>query len=149
MTFRRADINDIEQLVQIRKVQLCDEGQKPDINIDEDLRRVYNEKMRTDDLIEWVAEDENGEMIATAAVLFMDFLPAFNNSAGKRGYITNVYTMDAYRRKGIARNLMQKLEDEALKHGVTHLVLHASEMGRKVYGKYGYRETHAVMEKHL
>ena len=149
MTFRKADIGDIEQLIRIRKIQLQAEGQKPDVNIDEDLRRVYNEKMRTDDLIEWVAEDENGEVIATAAVLFMDFLPAFNNPAGKRGYVTNVYTMDAYRRKGIAGKLMQELEDEALKHGVAHLVLHASEMGRKVYGKYGYLETHSVMEKHL
>ena len=147
MIFRKAEISDIEHLAGIRKLQLQNEGQKPDINIDQELRRFFEEKMKTGELVEWVAEE--GEIIATAAILFMDFPPAFNNPTGKKGYITNMYTADAYRRQGIATQLMQKLEQEAKKRGVTKLILHASEMGRKAYAKCGYEELDVYMKKEI
>lgn len=147
MIFRKADYDDIERLAEIRKIQLQDEGQKPDVDMDDNLRGFFDEKMRSGDLIEWVAEDDHGGIIATAAILFMDFPPAFTNPIGRRGYITNMYTADEYRGRGIAGKLMQKLEEEAKDQGISMLVLHASVMGRKAYVKSGFKETEVVMEK--
>ena len=148
MIFRKADLNDIDKLAEIRKKQIQDEGQKPDTDIDEDLRRFFREKMGSGELIEWVAETEDG-IIATAAVLFMDYPPAFTNPTGRKGYVCNMYTADDYRGRGIAGELMAKLEDEVRGRGLTTLVLHASVMGRKAYAKNGYHETDIVMEKHI
>ena len=131
MIFRKAVLDDIAQLAGIRKIQLQDEGQKPDVDMDDNLREFFDEKMRSGDLIEWVAEDDSGRIIATAAILF----------------ITNMYTADAYRGRGIAGKLMQKLEAEAKDQGISMLVLHASVMGRKAYVKSGFKETEVVMEK--
>ena len=154
MKFRRADLNDIDILAEIRKKQIQDEGQKPDTDMDEDLRRFFNEKMSSGELVEWVAEAEDGDgsehagqIIATAAVMFMDYPPAFTNPTGRKGYVCNMYTADEYRGRGIAGALMEKLEDEARRRGLTKLVLHASKMGRIAYAKSGFEETDVVMEK--
>ena len=148
MIFRKADLSDIDILAEIRKKQIQDEGQKPDTDIDEDLRRFFREKMSSGELIEWVAETEEG-IIATAAIMFMDYPPAFTNPTGRKGYVCNMYTADEYRGRGIAAELIAKLEDEARERGLTTLVLHASVMGRKAYAKTGYHETDLVMEKHI
>ena len=149
MKLRKAEINDIERLADIRKIQLQDEGQKPDTDMDEHLRRFFTEKMSSGELVEWVAEDDNDKIIATAAVIFMDYPPAFTNPTGKKGYVANMYTADEYRGQGIAGTLMQKLEREARDRGITKLMLHASVMGRKAYAKAGYHETDVVMEKDI
>lgn len=105
--------------------------------------------METNELVEWVAVDDSGDIIATAAIMFMDFPPTFSNISGKRGYITNMYTSNKYRGRGIAGLLLEKIEKEAIDRGVSHFVLHASDMGRKSYKKNGYKETLVVMEKIL
>lgn len=147
--FRKAGPEDIEQLAVIRKIQLQDEGQEANSLMDEELLRFFREKMAGGELIEWVAEGADGRMIATAAILFIDFPPAFTNPGGKKGYITNMYTADAYRGRGIAGQLMEKLEQEAAARSITKLILFASEMGRKAYIKSGFEETNVLMEKDI
>ena len=144
--FRKATINDIVQISELRKKQLQDEGQKSSINMDEELHQFFKDKMSSGDLIEWIAEDSNG-IIATSAIIFMDFPPSFTNPTGKRGYIANMYTSDEYRGQGIAGQLLEYLEKEAQARGVEMLFLHASEMGRRAYVKSGFSETDTFMEK--
>lgn len=148
MLFRRAELSDIKEISEIRKKQIQDEGQTPDIDIDEDLYKYFEKYMGSGELIEWVAEDE-GRIIATAAIVFMDFPPSFNNKTGRTGYVGNVYTADEYRGKGIAGQLLEKLEEEAKQRGITRLLLHASEAGRKAYLKSGYYDVDYEMEKDI
>ena len=103
-------MDDIEQLITLRCLQLQDEGQKPDVNIERELCNYFKEKMESGELVEWVAEESDRRIIATAAVAFMDFPPTFTNPSGKKGYITNMYTADKYRGHGIAGTLLKKLE---------------------------------------
>ena len=147
MKLRKATINDIEVISEIRKKQLQDEGQKPSVNMDNELHQFFLDKMSSGDLIEWVAEDDDGSIIATSAIIFMDFPPSFNNPSGKRGYVANMYTANEYRGRGIAGKLIEKLEEEARERGVEMLFLHASELGRKAYVRSGFAETDTFMEK--
>ncbi|MBQ6481469.1 MAG: GNAT family N-acetyltransferase [Anaerolineaceae bacterium] len=146
MIFRTATIEDIREISELRKKQIQDEGQKPTIDIDEDLYRYFEKYMRSGELIEWIAEDE-GKIIATTAIVFMDFPPSFTNKTGRTGYVANVYTADEYRGRGIAGQLLDKVEEEAKKRGITKLLLHASELGRKAYIKSGYEDVDIEMEK--
>ncbi len=147
---RKATTKDINDLIRLRKCQLQDEGQEPDTDIDDSLRHFFYEKMIGNELIEWVAEEEDGRLVASAAILFMDFPPSFvHPAAGKTGYITNVYTEDAYRGQGIAGMLLRQLEKEARRKGIKRLMLHASKMGIRAYEKSGYAETDRVMEKKI
>ena len=149
MIFRRAEIEDVVRLIELRKLQLQDEGQTPDVDIDQKLDIFFKQKMQSGELVEWVAEDDTGRIIATAAVLFIEFPPGFTNPTGKKGYITNMYTADEYRGQGIAGLLLMKIERESKERGITNLMLHASEMGRKAYVKSGFRERQVVMEKKI
>ncbi|MBQ6401911.1 MAG: hypothetical protein IJI20_06475 [Firmicutes bacterium] len=64
--YRKATMADIPELARIRKIQLQDEGQSPDTDMDRELTDYFEEKMGAGELIEWVAEDEQGGIIATA-----------------------------------------------------------------------------------
>ena len=98
MLFRRAELSDIKEISEIRKKQIQDEGQTPDIDIDEDLHRYFEKYMGSGELIEWVAEEDakegsgqKGRIIATAAVVFMDFPPSFTNKTGRKVYLKSGY----------------------------------------------------------
>ena len=148
MDYRIGTIQDIPVMCQIRKQQLIDEGLSPENNIDKELSRFFEKKMADGSLVEWLLE-ENGKIIATAAILFVEFPPTYTNQAGIKGYITNMYTDPDYRGKGIASAMLHKLTDEAKKRGVRHILLHASNHGKPVYERFGFTKTDRFMELNL
>ncbi|GFZ32947.1 N-acetyltransferase [Clostridium zeae] len=148
MLYRKANISEIEQLSELRKKQLADEGIEPTIDIDEELKTFFYNKLSDGTLIQWVVEG-NGEIIATAAIVFYEFPPTYTNKNGKKGYVTNVYTKDNYRGKGIATTLLDKLVEEAKIAGVTKLWLGASKLGRPVYKRFGFKENDSWLELNL
>ena len=148
MEYRIGTAQDIPVMCRIRKQQLIDEGIQPEINIDKELQRFFEKKTADGSLVEWLLED-NGKIVATAAILFIEFPPTYTNQAGVKGYITNMYTDPDYRGKGIASAMLDKLSDEAKKRGVTRLWLHASRLGKPVYRRFGFAETDTFMELNL
>ena len=131
MHYRKAVIEDIEALCRLRKQQLIDKRIAPDTEIDEPLHRYFTEKRSDGSLVEWLLEDE-GEIVATAAIVFMMFPPSYTNPTGMKGYITNMYTHPHYRKRGIASAMLKKLEEEAKSRGVNKIWLGASKAGRPV-----------------
>ena len=148
MLYRLATVQDIPVLCRIRKQQLIDEGGTPIPGMDEELLRYFTDKLADGSLVEWVLED-GGQIIATAAIAFMDFPPSYTNRTGLRGYITNMYTAPAYRGKGIASSMLGRLKQEAEKRSVHSIMLHASVLGKPVYKQFGFTETNQWMELKL
>ena len=124
--------------------QLLDEGMTELQNIDLEMKVFFQEKLSSQALHQWVVEAD-GEIIATAAFLIVDLPPNFRNPSGKRGYITNVYTAPAHRRKGISERLMDILVQEAGETGITSMWLFASEQGESVYRKAGFTKRNDCM----
>ena len=63
-------------------------------------------------------------------------------------YVTDVVTDSKFRRQGIARKLMQGLEDHAAAMGTTHLVLnvaHENASAIRFYGIMGYRDAQGTL----
>ena len=148
MNYRKADIKDIPLLVDIRKKQLIDEGIEPNIDIDEELTIYFNNKLADNSLVEWIAEEDN-KIIATAAILFIDFPPTYTNKTGRKGYITNMYTEPNFRGKGIATGMLDRLVNEAKERNIHKILLVASKLGRPVYKKYGFQDTDEWLELNL
>lgn len=63
---------------------------------------------------------------------------------GKQGLIINVYAEPAWRRRGLARMLMQEVMAFATRAGVESLVLHASMEGRPLYENLGFKATNEM-----
>lgn len=148
MNYRKVDMKDIPLLVSIRKKQLIDEGIEPNIDIDKELTRYFNNKLANNLLVEWIAE-ENNQIIATAAIAFIDFPPTYTNKNGRKGYITNMYTEPTSRGKGIATGMLDRLVNEAKERNIHKICLVASKLGRPVYKKYGFQDTDEWLELNL
>ena len=56
----------------------------------------------------------------------------------------NVFTERAWRRRGIAEQLMQHVIDWSRSHGIARLVLHASPDGRSLYERLGFEPTNEM-----
>lgn len=54
---------------------------------------------------------------------YQDILPTRVNPAGKRAYVLNVHTKQAYRGQGIATQLMTMLLEESRRRGVMEVTL--------------------------
>lgn len=148
MKYRKAAIQDLNQLVELRKKQLVDEGIEPNIDIDTELYDFFQSKLTDGSLIQWLVEDQN-EIIACGAIIFYDFPPSFTNKTGKQGYITNMFTREDYRGQGIATKLLKILVDEAKELSVSKLWLGTSKLGKPVYKKFGFQETNEWMELNI
>jgi ribosomal protein S18 acetylase RimI-like enzyme len=148
LKYRKANIDDISELIDLRKKQLVDEGIDPNIDIDTELYIFFKNKLNDGSLIQWLVE-ENKEIIACGAIIFYEFPPTYTNKSGRKAYITNMYTKQNYRGRGIATNLLTKLVDEAKTLGISKIWLGASQMGRPVYKKFGFKETDEWLELNI
>jgi GNAT superfamily N-acetyltransferase len=148
MNYRLSIKEDIPLLIELRKRQLIDEGQNPDVNMDQELVKFFNNHFADNTLVEWVAE-EDGKIVGTAAILFFEFPPAFTNPSGIKGYITNMYTVPEYRGQGLASELLKKVLDEARSRNVKNILLAASDMGKPVYKKVGFEEAGDWMKMNI
>ena len=146
MDYRKAETGDIETIVTFRKQQLIDEGQTPESNIDSHLAEYFEKCLTEGSLIQYVAV-ENGTIVATGGMHFFAYPPSFTNPTGKMAYIANVYTMPEHRGKGIATAIMHLLMKEARLRGYSRIRLYASEHGRPIYEKLGFKDTPGFMTK--
>lgn len=141
ITYRKADITDIPQLVHLRLQFLKEIYPKADVSQDDvlktHLREYLTEHLSQNNFVNWFADIE-GKVVASAGIVFYNQPPLYHNLEGKVAYILNVYTLPDFRRKGIAKNLLQKLIDEAKTRNTGKVSLHTSDDGRLLYEQFGF-----------
>jgi ribosomal protein S18 acetylase RimI-like enzyme len=59
----------------------------------------------------------------------------------RRGYVLNVYVEPSHRRLGLGRRLMELADAELAARGVSFVILHATEQGRRLYAELGWSAT--------
>ena len=93
----------------------------------------------------WITT-HGGQPIASAGLLVLDWPPHPRDPAGtERGYILNVFVDPRYRRRGLARSLIQLCLDEARRRQLRVTTLHASHEGRAVYEQLGFTASNEMM----
>jgi len=136
MQIRKAEPQDIPTLIHFRKMLLKQEN---DNSIDTELANYFENAMQDGTTILWVAED-NGKVVASVLLCLMQMVPRFDNLSGKVAYLTNMYTIPEYRRRGVATKLMTAVIEVAKSQGTKKILLHSSEMAKPVYEKLGFEE---------
>lgn len=144
-----AEEYDIDALVHYR-VELFREMGKitPDIDLDafKDELYIYYKKHLNVDHIAWVYK-EDGEIVAISGMNILSKPPRTNNFTGREAYIMNIYVAPSYRRKGIAKSLMDQLLEDAKSRGINDITLIASEKGQPLYEAMGFvKSTKNIME---
>src|SRR5689334_3581733 len=88
----------------------------------------------------WFATIEN-KVVAGGAVILVPWPSHTYDSECRRANILNVYTYSEFRRRGIARELMQFMIEWCRSQGLAMVYLHASEDGRALYESLGFEPT--------
>lgn len=96
----------------------------------------------------WLAECD-GEIIGTSGLVFFQRPPSFNNITGCDAYIMNMYTLPAWRGRGVASTLLARVLEYVKTTGSRHVFLHATPQGRPIYLRAGFQESSEVMELSL
>lgn len=96
-----------------------------------------------------ITAEVDGQDAGHAGAMVLDWPPGPNHpTLDTRGYIFNVHVDRAFRRMGIARQMMRLIEAELTKRGVVYAGLQASDAARPFYHESGWRPT-SDMAKHL
>ena len=88
----------------------------------------------------WLAAYE-ARVVAGAGLIINPWLSHPYDQQCRQATILNVYTDPHFRRRGIARLLMNTVIDWCREQGFAHVSLHASKDGRTLYESMGFEPT--------
>ena len=146
--YRKANIDDAAILAKIRSIFLMEandvtsEIERSSVEIA--IKQYLETALENDSFIAWLAIYEDN-IIATSGLTFSVVPPSFKCLDGKVAYIMNMYTIPDYRQQGIGTELLKRTVDEARSQGYKRITLHATDMGRALYEKYGFKDSPGYM----
>lgn len=153
-SLRRGNLDDIETLVRLRLALLCDAG---NLTAGADraalaaaIRRYLAEGLPSGEFIAWVAVDPAGDqIIGSSGLVFLHRPPSWGNLAGLEAYVMNIYTLPEWRGRGVATALLDEVLGLARGRGAGRVWLHATEAGRQIYERAGFRPSRSTSEMEL
>lgn len=92
---------------------------------------------------------DNGQLIAVGAVCVYRRFPYTVNLSGTEGYVFNIYTKPAFRKKGACEMIVRALIAYAKENNIEKLSLAASDEGRGIYRKCGFSDNKHGMQWYL
>jgi len=92
----------------------------------------------------WLVEHPADGIVAGGGLITLDFQANPQDPEPRRTWIVNMYTEPAHRRRGLARTLMETMLDWCRTSGMRSVSLHASDHGRALYERFGFRPTNEM-----
>ena len=134
---RRLTEDDQDAFIALRIRQLREEGATEDIDLVPALQDYYRRHMADGTFVSWLAVD-GGRIVGTSGMSFVEKPPYFGCPGGRIGLLSSMYTDPAYRRRGIARQLLSRVVEEARQYGCGAVQITASDMGVLLYSDFGF-----------
>lgn len=146
--FRKLTPADLDAFIALRIRQLREEGATEDIDLAPALMDYYTRHMADGTFVAWLAID--GErIVGTGGMSFVEKPPYFGCPSGKMGLLSSMFTDPGYRRRGIARELLSRVVEEARKYGCGTVQITASDMGVLLYTDFGFVKNGNFMQYKL
>ena len=150
LDYHKATLEDLDLLVRTRIQVLLAANQLPEDTdmtaVETASRDYYRAALADGSHAAWLVFDGD-TWIGAGGVSFYRVMPTYHNPSGWKAYLMNIYTHPDYRRRGIARHMVDLLVGEARERGVTAISLEATAMGMPLYESYGF--VHMPMEMEL
>lgn len=141
VSIRRASLEDVETLVNLRLALERESGHLTQGALLAEVRRAtrqyFLEALPAEAILVWVAEAQ-GTIVATSGLIFYQKPPSERNLMGLEAYILNMYTVPAWRGKGIATKLLQTLIASAKQRYAHRIWMYATQDGRPIYERAGF-----------
>lgn len=148
MTYQKLTEDKIDIFVQMRINQLREEGATDDIDLAPALKDYYARHMADGTFVSWIALDGD-KIVGTSGMSFVEKPPYFGCPSGRIGLLSSMFTDPAYRRKGIARELLSRVVEEARAYGCGTVQITASDMGVLLYTSFGFVKNSNFMQYKL
>ena len=146
--YRRLTKDDLDTFIDMRIRQLREEGATEDIDLIPPLRDYYDRHMSDGTFVSWLALDKD-RIIGTSGMSFVEKPPYFGCPSGRIGLLSSMFTDPDYRRMGIAKELLNRVVEEARAYGCGAVQITASDMGVKLYTAYGFVHNNNFMQYKL
>jgi GNAT superfamily N-acetyltransferase len=147
ISLRQAGPEDLEVVVHHRRAMFEDMAYKDAAALDAmecGCRPFFAQALAEGWYRGWLAQNGEGRPVAGAGVLILPWPSHPRDPNTRRPMIINVYTEPAYRRRGLARRLLQAILDWLRQEGYGTVSLHASDYGRPLYESLGFRATNEM-----
>ncbi len=148
ITYRKLTRDDLDTFIRMRITQLREEGAKEDIELRPALTDYYERHLADGTFVSWLALDGD-VIVGTSGMSFVEKPPYFGCPNGKIGLLSSMYTDPAYRRRGIARELLRRVTEEARAFGCGAVQITASDMGVLLYTDFGFQKNPNFMQLSL
>ena len=110
--YRRLTENELDTFINMRINQLREEGAKEEIDLVPALKDYYTRHMADGTFVSWLAFDGD-DIIGTSGMSFVEKPPYFGCPSGRIGLLSSMFTNPNYRRKGIAKELLSRVVNDA------------------------------------
>jgi GNAT superfamily N-acetyltransferase len=142
LSIRRASLKDLNVLVDQRRAMWTDMGVTDQLRLeraDRAYRRWVGTRLRNHRLLGWLVESRDGRIAGGGCLWLQPVQPGPNQTGMTQPYLLSMYTSPEFRRQGVASMIVGEAIAWCRMRGYTRMRLHASEMGRPVYRKFGFR----------
>ena len=137
ITYRRLTEGDLPTFITMRITQLREEGATEELDLVPALTDYYHRHLADGTFVSWLALDGE-KIIGTSGMSFVEKPPYFSCPSGRIGLLSSMYTEPGYRRKGIAKELLRRVVEEARVYGCGSVQITASDMGVLLYSDFGF-----------
>lgn len=148
ITYRKLTEKELDTFIQMRIRQLREEGAKENVDLAPALKDYYMRHMADGTFVSWLALDGDA-IVGTSGMSFVEKPPYFSCPSGKIGLLSSMFTEPAYRRQGIAKELLRRVVDEARAYGCGAVQITASDMGVLLYADFGFVKNENFMQYKL
>jgi ribosomal protein S18 acetylase RimI-like enzyme len=148
MTYRKLTAEDLDPFIRMRIAQLREEGAREELDLVPALKDYYRRHLKDGTFVSWLAVDGE-KIVGTSGMSFVEKPPYFSCPNGWIGLLSSMYTDPAYRRRGIVRELLGRVLEEARAYGCGSVQITASDMGVLLYSDFGFQKNGNFMQYKL
>ena len=148
ITYRKLKEEDLVLFIQMRIRQLREEGAQEKTDLTPALRDYYERHLADGTFVSWLALDGD-RIVGTSGMSFVEKPPYFGCPNGRIGLLSSMFTDPAYRRRGIAKELLGRVVEEARAYGCGAVQITASDMGVLLYTDFGFVKNGNFMQYRL
>jgi len=146
ITIRTATLDDIDVLAYHRRAMWLDMGRDEAAlaTVEPVAREYFTHALPNGGYRGFLAITTAGKVVGGGGIVISDWPGLLNQRQPKRAMILNMYVEKEYRRRGIARRLMETMIAWCRENDFANVGLHASDEGRPLYEKLGFRATNEM-----
>jgi GNAT superfamily N-acetyltransferase len=140
IVIRQAIVEDLPQIADFRwRLKTEDAAEFDAVQRAAFVSAFVTDQSQSGSFLHWVAELD-GHVVAVMSIGRVAKLPSPDQRSTALGYLTNCYTLPAFRRRGIGSRLLAHIISWAREQGYELLLVWPSNESYAFYGRSGFRK---------